>query len=480
MNNTAATVFPVRLFGFALFWSWLFLMAVSPSPLFGLLVGIGGTPFEVSEVGFRILFLVGAVFFCRSLATVTGRRVLLVVCLISGPLAAAALQLAHAPSTVTLASVLVAATDVSMFLMWMCFFGYSKLGETALLIVASYAIGALLCLIVIALGRPAMMLFAAGLPVASGAAFVLSVRYATAQQGEALFEQAEQSEADRKYPAPIIRMTIALTLYAFVFALYSSRTASSEFFPSSGPVLQAVCCPVLAIVVGLALHVTNNGRGLYVVYRSVPIVFAVGFALFALASAHLALASGLCIMLAYLMFEALSLNDYCNAAKTNDASLVHSMTFVRLAMSVGMLVGWVLGFMLGKLLPEGASPTLVGVVCLVVVLVAATVVFTDKAASELGAIADDRALQETAESKPDRMALVPAFAAEHGLSNRETEVLDLLLAGRTSQYIAEKLLIAESTARTHVHKIYHKTETHDRMNLIDQFERFCETQTDKE
>lgn len=66
------------------------------------------------------------------------------------------------------------------------------------------------------------------------------------------------------------------------------------------------------------------------------------------------------------------------------------------------------------------------------------------------------------------------FAEANGLSKRETEVLGYLLAGRTTQYIAEKLFIAESTARTHVHKIYTKTEAHDRMNLLDSFELFCE------
>lgn len=53
-------------------------------------------------------------------------------------------------------------------------------------------------------------------------------------------------------------------------------------------------------------------------------------------------------------------------------------------------------------------------------------------------------------------------------------MLSYLLTGRTIQYIAEKLFIAESTVRTHAHKIYAKTDTHDRMNLLDDFERFCE------
>lgn len=79
---------------------------------------------------------------------------------------------------------------------------------------------------------------------------------------------------------------------------------------------------------------------------------------------------------------------------------------------------------------------------------------------------------EKAEEMPAREQIVAGFAGRHGLSKRETEVLDYLLAGRTTQYISEKLFISDSTARSHVHKIYQKTETHTRMELIDSFEGY--------
>lgn len=54
-------LFPVRLFGFSMFWAWLFLVAVSPSPAFGQLYGLSGAPFEIPELLFRVLAL-GIVF----------------------------------------------------------------------------------------------------------------------------------------------------------------------------------------------------------------------------------------------------------------------------------------------------------------------------------------------------------------------------------------------------------------------------------
>lgn len=46
------------------------------------------------------------------------------------------------------------------------------------------------------------------------------------------------------------------------------------------------------------------------------------------------------IVFSFLLFEALSLNDYCNVVKTDDSSLLATMVIARLAASLGMLVGW--------------------------------------------------------------------------------------------------------------------------------------------
>ena len=63
-----------------------------------------------------------------------------------------------------------------------------------------------------------------------------------------------------------------------------------------------------------------------------------------------------------------------------------------------------------------------------------------------------------------------AFAEQQGLSRREAEVASYLLAGRTTSFAAEKLFIAESTVRAHVHSIYRKCGVHSRMELMDAFD----------
>ena len=52
--------FPLRYLGFGFFWAWLFLVGISPSPLFGDLVCISGIPFEAFELAARSALLLFA------------------------------------------------------------------------------------------------------------------------------------------------------------------------------------------------------------------------------------------------------------------------------------------------------------------------------------------------------------------------------------------------------------------------------------
>ena len=51
------------------------------------------------------------------------------------------------------------------------------------------------------------------------------------------------------------------------------------------------------------------------------------------------------------------------------------------------------------------------------------------------------------------------------LSKREFQILELVSSGSTNSQIAEKLGIAQSTAKTHLRNIYSKTDCHNRTNL---------------
>lgn len=64
---------------------------------------------------------------------------------------------------------------------------------------------------------------------------------------------------------------------------------------------------------------------------------------------------------------------------------------------------------------------------------------------------------------------LPAYAAAHGLSRREQEVLALVVEGLDNRTIAERLVLSEGTIKTHVHNIMRKTQTGSRDELKQSF-----------
>lgn len=72
-----------------------------------------------------------------------------------------------------------------------------------------------------------------------------------------------------------------------------------------------------------------------------------------------------------------------------------------------------------------------------------------------------------AEGGPDPIDPGALIAERYGLSPRETEVLQLLLQGRTISRIQESLFISAGTVSTHIRHIYHKVGVENRQGLID-------------
>lgn len=62
----------------------------------------------------------------------------------------------------------------------------------------------------------------------------------------------------------------------------------------------------------------------------------------------------------------------------------------------------------------------------------------------------------------------------HLLSTREKEVIDLVLAGKRNQEIADQLFIAHSTVKTHINNIYKILEVQNRRQAIEKLESMRE------
>jgi DNA-binding CsgD family transcriptional regulator len=79
-----------------------------------------------------------------------------------------------------------------------------------------------------------------------------------------------------------------------------------------------------------------------------------------------------------------------------------------------------------------------------------------------------------AENEPAQVFIgqnLMAFGKNHCLSSRESEVLNLILLGKSNRAIASSLYLALSTVKVHTHNILQKTDCPNRQELIRKFWR---------
>jgi LuxR family maltose regulon positive regulatory protein len=70
----------------------------------------------------------------------------------------------------------------------------------------------------------------------------------------------------------------------------------------------------------------------------------------------------------------------------------------------------------------------------------------------------------------DRDSFTPLHPVEpsavDSLTNRENEILELLIQGKTNKEIAAKLFVAIDTTKTHLKNIYQKLEVNSRLQAV--------------
>ena len=76
------------------------------------------------------------------------------------------------------------------------------------------------------------------------------------------------------------------------------------------------------------------------------------------------------------------------------------------------------------------------------------------------AVADGRVMINSGPASQDGLARAPE------LTRRETQVLELLCAGRTNHEIAEALVISENTVKNHVRRLYEKMQVRSRTEAV--------------
>lgn len=129
----------------------------------------------------------------------------------------------------------------------------------------------------------------------------------------------------------------------------------------------------------------------------------------------------------------------------------------------GVLLGDVLGIVVTTIALPRAE---IAVIALTVVCV--TLIFLPPLNRELLMLLKSHAYLSVYEhlSQNDQNNIINKTKMLAPLTEREQEVLRLILSGKTNKVIAENLFISESTVKTHVHNIYSKYDVISRAELI--------------
>ena len=478
-------MFPLRLLGFGFYWAWLFLVAVSPSPLLGHMV-MGNIPLEVWELFLRLAFT--AVLFAarERLSSDAGKALLAIISCLLGPLATMLLLTLKAPILLSVTIVVIALVDATTFILWMGFFGQMRFGGVALYMSLSYCIGGVLSLIIQLFSSQLGLVLTALFPLFSGATFYLSDklnRSTTLTEDFAIsYEDAAVSPNDRKIQPYLFRMGVALACFAFVFATLSSLSffgyGASSF---SGSAIESMDCVVLAIICGVIMFSSKQTDDLYALYKAVPLIMAAGLGVILVQAGNDLFWGIALVTLGYLMFEITALNDYCINARLTDRSLMGTFCAARIAITAGLLLGWCMApLMQAMSTPDPMMFCLA--IAFAVIVGTSTIVFTSKeifaahnAAVEQEKI--DRRIDEGMNNEELFQIALEEFSSLYRLSQREKDILEQLLHGRNATYISERLYIAVGTVKTHTHNIYSKLDIHSKMELLDKFEEFRKKET---
>ena len=159
------------------------------------------------------------------------------------------------------------------------------------------------------------------------------------------------------------------------------------------------------------------------------------------------------------------LTVYASKHATN--SPVRILAFGQLALRVGGLCGVVAGNAIASAVAAGTHmDVLPYLVSLEVLLLTLSGMYFIREQS-VNRLLWEVVPVEGDQAAPDAVTCKAALLADaFGLTQREQEVLALLLKGRSIPYIKETLYISANTAKTHVRHIYQKTGVHERQELI--------------
>lgn len=288
-------------------------------------------------------------------------------------------------------------------------------------------------------------------------------------------------------------------LEAVIGLVNSFMLAAGMHFEGSGGVPH-VAMTVAAIIFGVFAFVTHRAPKASTAFRiAFPIIAAMVVFVPFMSEGYSRVFSTL-LLLSYDFMAILITYQVARAANKHRVSSYELLGISSTAASACLLGALLLGYTFGQGDAQGVSASMRFLVlgCAVIYLLAMALVFFSRdrrrkhgalrkvGASELASNASEEVKTKARSTKevddaletqtpnedahPSVERICGMLAAEHKLTERETEVLAYLARGRSNTYIAEELCLSPTTVRGHIRNIYTKLDVHKRQELIDLFE----------
>lgn len=382
---------------------------------------------------------------------------------------------------IVLESLLVGLPAGFMLAAWGRALGRRPVGDSVPQVFLSAAVAAGVCLLAVAIAAPQAAFALKLLPLGSAFALrgLLPTRAAasegTSQGGSLSFGDLLATKEQRDETARLSKKIIAGTVLFGLAAGFMETFGSDPGMASTPTVLASLLLLVLFCIASLQLLGVSLGKAgdpagktggavdgpLDGVYRLAVLVMMAGF-LFVPVLGSFGVPGEAIVLAGYLGLTFVLVSLFLVMAKITgqDAAVSFARGFA--ALYAGELAGIACGNGIELLEPAGQVPYAVAAFAGLAALYAYLFLFTERDFRALSVIVHD------ADRFDDACRLI---ASEHGLSKREAEILPLALKGRTGERIAAEFFISKSTVDTHLRRIYVKTGTHGRQELIDLGER---------
>lgn len=346
---------------------------------------------------------------------------------------------------------------------WMRFYCGTGMRGAVACILGSDAIGAAIYALAMFLPRTVQVVLAGVFLIASGVLVRLC--------GEGNLEGVKEG-AGRRFARRTWRGVAAVVLFSIVFWIYWT-TYSGEAVAAfgAGPSLLRVSLVALLSVAFLVLAIVGKNRRIEGILQISLMAAVLGIAVTSISSPDFSGVGFALSLFAYVCMDSYLFIILCDAVRSTGFGALEGISagraFNACAMPAGMIAA-------KGLAATGLDGNAMALPLLIIVAVVTAINLgmdtrslsrSEVAFAEEGDVSD-REMAQAADAFLFARKCDKAISV-YGLSSREAEIMQMIVRGRSVPYVADRLYIARSTAKTHITSMYKKMGVTSRQEMID-------------